>query len=808
MKKHTVKSTLAALLCAALSLTALSGCTLFGGGTGKKSGLDKVKLEHVYKVTNIGSAETDDGKENVYVNDSFFLDGKTYLVANYYIDKTPEPEILEDGTKTEPAYEYENGMRLLELTEDGAFKLLREFKSKNENTGESSSSYENYNHILPLADGSAWVLRTKGYDDWSDPMNYVYENTTELVLFDKDGKEVKAIDLKSVFDGADENEYFYVNGLYALEDGKMALLTGDSGVMIFDGEGSLLKRTAEEEGSDWVSYTTRLASGALVGTKYTYDEAQMTDTRTIVRLNPETAKFEDVCEMPISTAYQMFSAGQGNRVLLSAQTCLYSFDLDAPENAPVEELNWLNSDINSNRVQVVGGLPDGRILAQQYDRSYDNRSFIALSKVADGDVVEKYVLNLASVYLDDSLTDAVISYNQRNEEYRIVYNDYSVYNTNDDYQAGTTQLNNDIISGKIPDIICLGELDPDTYVSKGLLYDLNRFMDADETFNRADYFENLFEAASRDGKLYSVFPTFSVRTLIGKTSIVGDRMSWTVDDLKKVMEQYPDAQVLGQMTKSEMLNIFCAMALDKFIDKGTGMCRFDSDDFIDVLELINSFPEEFNWDEYYSSDMSEEDYREREMQYFYDRTLLNQLYLSRFNNQYNARMFGEEVSYIGFPVPEGVGSAVMPQSEIAVSAKTKDPDACWQFVKYLLSEDYGSVDSYGFSINRKVTQKQAEEAIKQDKQYYAEEQDITLAEEKAVAIAEPSDLYRMKPITQADVDKVMELIEAIHTIYRENAEIRNIIAEEAGAYFAGQKSAKDVASVIQSKVQIYVNEGL
>ena len=36
--------------------------------------------------------------------------------------------------------------------------------------------------------------------------------------------------------------------------------------------------------------------------------------------------------------------------------------------------------------------------------------------------------------------------------------------------------------------------------------------------------------------------------------------------------------------------------------------------------------------------------------------------------------------------------------------------------------------------------------------------------------------------------------------------VENIIVEEAAAFFEGQKSADDVAGVIQSRVQIYINE--
>ena len=36
--------------------------------------------------------------------------------------------------------------------------------------------------------------------------------------------------------------------------------------------------------------------------------------------------------------------------------------------------------------------------------------------------------------------------------------------------------------------------------------------------------------------------------------------------------------------------------------------------------------------------------------------------------------------------------------------------------------------------------------------------------------------------------------------------IVNIIEEEAGAYYAGQKTAEEVADIIQSRVSIYLSE--
>lgn len=56
------------------------------------------------------------------------------------------------------------------------------------------------------------------------------------------------------------------------------------------------------------------------------------------------------------------------------------------------------------------------------------------------------------------------------------------------------------------------------------------------------------------------------------------------------------------------------------------------------------------------------------------------------------------------------------------------------------------------------------------------------------------------------MDAVKHLIDIVDGVMTNNEEINNIITEEAAAFFEGQKSAKDVADVVQSRVKIYVNE--
>ena len=60
---------------------------------------------------------------------------------------------------------------------------------------------------------------------------------------------------------------------------------------------------------------------------------------------------------------------------------------------------------------------------------------------------------MATMYVDDSTQKAVIDFNRSNDEYRVDLIDYSEYNTEDDYNAGLTKLNTEIMAGNMPDIL-------------------------------------------------------------------------------------------------------------------------------------------------------------------------------------------------------------------------------------------------------------------------------------------------------------------------------------------------------------------
>lgn len=138
-----------------------------------------------------------------------------------------------------------------------------------------------------------------------------------------------------------------------------------------------------------------------------------------------------------------------------------------------------------------------------------------------------------------------------------------------------------------------------------------------------------------------------------------------------------------------------------------------------------------------------------------------------------------------------------------ISARSKHQDGAWQFVRQFLTEEYQSGDQlYDMPVLKSAFLEKAKQATERsywtdedgNKQYYDDTWNINGEE------------VILEPFTQEEVDAICEFIYTVNRTAYYNEDIRNIIVEEAEAFFSGQKSAQDVADVIQSRAQVFVNE--
>ena len=193
-----------------------------------------------------------------------------------------------------------------------------------------------------------------------------------------------------------------------------------------------------------------------------------------------------------------------------------------------------------------------------------------------------------------------------------------------------------------------------------------------------------------------------------------------------------------------------------------------------------------------------------ETQYRDGRTLLSMTYLSDFKDYSYARYgtFGEDITFIGFPVERGEGSSITATTRFAISSQSKHQQAAWDFVKSFFAEEYQDSLEYEFPVRISSLEKREQKTW--EIPYYINEDGEKVENKDTYYIGGVE--IEVDPLTKEETGLVKDLINNIDKITNYEDDLYNIIMEEAEFFFAGQKSVQETASIIQSRAQIYVNE--
>ena len=393
--------------------------------------------------------------------------------------------------------------------------------------------------------------------------------------------------------------------------------------------------------------------------------------------------------------------------------------------------------------------------------------------------------------------------------------DYSIYNTEEDYTQSYTKLNNDIIAGNIPDILVLDNGMPiDSFIAKGIFANIDDLIKNDEELSKLEFMDNAFEAFRVDGALYRVIPRFTVNTWLAKKSLVGDRTSWTMDDVKQAATKLTGEKTIfgtehGGSTREMFMNQVMEFCGRDFVDVNTGKCNFDNKLFADLLEYAKTLPsEEENQsqdDEYW-----EEYWEKYYTQYRENRVLMMPREIGDLNEmKYQMKgMIGEAVSFVGFPTESGSGSFIRANISYAIADKSANKDGAWQFLRFFLTEDYQRNDnytygySYGMPVLKSIVRESANKLM--ERPYWEDENGNKNYYDDTFYMNGESII--LDPFTQAEADQLFDFICSVNKAGFFDENVTKIVNEEAGSFFSGSKSAKDVAAMIQNRVQLYVNE--
>lgn len=668
-----------------------------------------------------------------------------------------------------------------EILEDGTFGEGHELQGAPD---------QSFNTFAADSKGNLYCLRNVYvYDDGSDNSEDLYY-LEQKTLDDETVFSVNLNEVAEVKQIEEQQGWLYVNGLFA-EDDALYLVCGSS-ILKFDKNGNVVGNAIRQD-------TENVLDGATIvrGRDGKYAAVNYGDNgMKIYPVDLANGTIGTGTELPGNSYSFSFYPGSKYDFYVSDNYAVYGYNLG--DTTVTKLMSYVDSDIDVWQINNIIPISDTEFYGS-YSSASDWQDGIAkFTKVDPKDVKDRQVITLAMASTDWTVKSRVIEFNKKNDTYRISLIDYS--SETGEYEEGISKMNTDIVSGKIPDIILLDDSMPaDSYISKGLFADLLPMIEKDKEIDNNDLMPNVVEAFSTDGKLYRLIPSYSIRTLAAKTADVGEERGWTVEEAMKLWDSKPEGtEFIAGATRSEMLNMCMNFAGSQFVNYGTGDCDFNNDGFLNLLEFLKRFPVEIS-DDYYT----DEYWNSYESLWRSGKVITQQLYLGDFRNLNDTEKgtFGEAITLIGFPSEDQDGSVIVPTMQFAISAKSKNQEAAWQFLRYYLMEEYQDTTS-GFPLSMKALEKRAKEAMERpyyldengDKEYY---DDIIYMDDVEVTI---------DPMTQEEVDRFMEILKTFKNVGRYDDTLINIITEEAEPYFNGQKSASEVAQIIQNRAQIYLHE--
>lgn len=804
-----------------------------------------------------GKTETED-KESEYIYTPEYFDfgdeeisnitamtavgGKIYAMVYMNTGKTLEgSDTDENGTVNTYSFPEQKNFIFEIDTASGEKKKLEGFDdpSSGENNASADPAVDKYSSIVNMfetADGKLAVVRQQniseynlpnGFDETKDnKWNYISKSTVSITadILDENGAVASTVNIMTKDFNPNES-YFGLRAVVSDKDGNWYVQHTD-GISVLSPDGKALFEIKSENGGG--ESIVRTSEGKIASLDWNSGIKVKTVDAAKKAFTDGVALSQQFFVNQLFTGdgkYSFFGTDQNGIV-----------GVNIKDGSTERVLNWLDSDISPDYIQNAAAMENGDFVIYSRDWSSDKSEIIRLVKTKNENSGKKQTITMAVNYLDSETRNLVSEFNKKNTKYRIKVKDYSQYGTADAYDAGITKLNTEIIAGKAPDIIAVDSTMPVTqYATKGILEDLTPYIERD--IGKDALVEDFFKTLRDDnGKLYEVYPSFSLQTLVGLKKYVGDGENWDFDAMWAAYEKLPEGASLFSkyFTRSSAMYMFLYSNMDRFVNWETGECSFDNEEFIKLLETVKAFPSD---EEAETDDRDEEQRESSEDRMLAGKQLLNSAVIMDLVDFRASTFYAfgkEEISFVGYP---GKRSAFLSYGTgYAISSKSEHKDAAWEFISQVLTADYQKgQNKYGYYNGIPTNKEVFEDMMKKESTPNFGEDGVTTSvmggetgggsgekrEPFYTGAVNAEGVHEIPMIsyygsnnveipvyamTDYEKEVILGLIKGTETFMRYDTSLSGIINEEVQPFFKGEKSAADAAKMIQSRATIYVNE--
>ena len=356
----------------------------------------------------------------------------------------------------------------------------------------------------------------------------------------------------------------------------------------------------------------------------------------------------------------------------------------------------------------------------------------------------------------------------------------------------------EMAAGKGPDILYVNRDDMMLLQERGALCDLSDMIPQE---TKDVLIPGALGLGTVDGQLVGLVLSVEFRTMATPFEVwEGD--GWNLEELMGVLESREDwkCPFLRNGFQAGGYDILYGLLFhgkSSFLDLEQGSCRFDSPEFVRLLELCKKYGSTETLEKRLEGALEQNEYLElmEEGEVVAEEATLYSGFAS-----YSLVMqgLGEEGHVVGFPTEEGSGSYVESYSQgyLVVNAQTAYKEEIGKFFSLLLNYDNQFQVDEG-SVRTDV--------IRDSVYYHPWRECYVLLRSSDAENRVITDLT-LKPDGSTYLEEYLDFVESCRPVPYIPVQIRLIVQEEAHSFFEGSKGAVETAEAIQSRVQLYLEE--
>ena len=455
---------------------------------------------------------------------------------------------------------------------------------------------------------------------------------------------------------------------------------------------------------------------------------------------------------------------------------LVEYDLNTGEVRAI--VCWYDTEISVNPIAALKIFPNQKTVCVGFSLVTDKNTISVLTGTDRDPLANKRQIVVAGLDLEDNdiVRKHVYSFENAHPECRVILRDYmDEISPELSWEQMIPELRRIILNDFFLDNA------PDIYLDINQNLSLIDYSVKDDLLNLSPYLGNLSEenyildvvlGAETGGNVYCVPTSFTVNCFSGPPDIIQGRRNWTIKDFDQMATGLPaETSAQSIFTKQQLLSWALKSSMREFIDYEQLRADFSSVSFISLLAWANRYGSEESFDT-----------RDAALDFEWIGGIESVL------QGYDVSS-GNFRTYIGFPGEQSKSLCYYPRYILAISSATETPDLCWDFIALALSDEFQSTNfPYDNPVNRNAVQSSIDASLALLESFgTGGDPYVNADKETAVAI-------------------YWDILERADNMLTNSDSVSAIVTEESPAYFAGQKTADEVARIIQNRVQVMLDE--